>query len=194
MNKTYKTNYLYFIHILLATIFIYTVSVHLLISLTAKNIPPDGADHVLILGAKLNGEEMSLSLYNRMEAAVDYLKRNSSATVIVSGGKGPKETISEAKAMARYLIEHGISKEKIMLEDKSTSTYENLLFSKKWIRPHDSVVIVSNDFHLFRAKIIAKRLGYEEVYTLPAKTPKIVLIKLWTREYMAIVKTLLFDM
>jgi uncharacterized SAM-binding protein YcdF (DUF218 family) len=172
---------------------IYFLTVHILISTKAKEIPPNDADYLVILGARLHGERMSLSLQYRVEAALQYLEENKETRVVVSGGQGPGEDITEAEAMSRYLQRNGISKERIVVEDQSTTTHENLLFSKKLVNDDDHVVIVSNDFHLFRASMIAKRVGFEDVYTLPAKTPTIVVLKLWIREYLAVFKTWMFD-
>ncbi|MFZ3587701.1 YdcF family protein [Bacillus sp. DJP31] len=171
----------------------YIAIVHHLISQTANQLPPDEADYLIVLGAKLNGEDMSLALQYRVEVALIYLERNPQTKVIVSGGQGPGEVITEAEAMARYFLTEGIRKDRIIKEDKSTTTYENLLFSKKYIKGGGPLVIVSNDFHLFRASLIADRVGYEKVHTLAAKTPLIVLPKLWVREYAAVLKTWVFD-
>ncbi|KAA0546960.1 YdcF family protein [Bacillus sp. BGMRC 2118] len=179
--------------VIIVMITIYTVTVHTLIANTAKEVPPDDADYVIVLGARLHGEEMSLSLLYRVEAALDYLQANPSSKVIVSGGKGPGEDISEAEAMLRYFREKGIQAERIIVEDQSTTTYENLYLSKKLIEKSTCTIIVSNDFHLFRSTMIADRVGLQNVYTLPAKTPTVVIIKLWVREYAAVLKTWLVD-
>ncbi|WP_246939265.1 YdcF family protein [Bacillus pinisoli] len=171
----------------------YISIIHNLIAETAKNAPPRHADYLVILGAKINGKEMSLALYNRVKVALRYLKENPQTIVIVSGGQGPGEDITEAEAMSTYLIKEGISVDRIILEDQSTTTYENLSYSMKLLNPNKQMIIVSNDFHLFRSKMIAERLGYKEVYTLPAETPWIVKPKLWIREYAAVCKTWLFD-
>jgi uncharacterized SAM-binding protein YcdF (DUF218 family) len=171
----------------------YFLIVHLLIFNTSKQVPPENTDYLVILGARLHGERMSLALQYRVEAALEYLQENPSTKVIVAGGQGPGENITEAEAMSRYFLDRGIEQDRIVLENKSTSTYENLLFSRKLIKQNDQVVIVSNDFHLFRASMIAERVGFQRVDTLPAKTPTVVIVKLWTREYLAVLKTWLFD-
>ncbi|MBM6617972.1 YdcF family protein [Bacillus suaedaesalsae] len=182
-----------FLSVIIIVIGLYTVTVHTLIAKTAKEVPPDDADYVIVLGARLHGEEMSLSLLYRVEAALDYLNTNPSTKVIVSGGQGPGEDITEAEAMLRFFKEKGIPEERILLEDKSTTTYENLSYSKNLIEDSTTVIIVSNDFHLFRSTIIADRVGLEQVYTLSAKTPTVVILKLWVREYAAVLKTWLVD-
>lgn len=171
----------------------YVVAAHMLITSVGKDQPPDGVDYLIVLGARLHGEDMSLALYNRVQTALEYLKSNPETNVVVSGGQGRGEDITEAEAMARFFEENGIEDERIIIEDRSTSTLENLKFSKELLGSEvDEVVIVSNDFHLFRAVLIAKRQGFEP-YTLAAETPRIVREKLWLREYVAVLKTALLD-
>ncbi|MDQ0176591.1 YdcF family protein [Bacillus chungangensis] len=169
------------------------VVIHLSIVNAGKKSPEPNADYLVVLGAKLDGEQMSLSLLYRMNAAFTYLEANPNTKVIVSGGKGAGEIITEAEAMARFLEDNGIEKNRIIKEESSTSTYENLLFTKQLIGgKQKDIVIVSSDFHLFRAGIIAKRVGFEPQF-LAAPTPEIVKIKLWLREYAVVVKSLLLD-
>lgn len=131
--------------------------------------PEPGADYVIVLGAKVNGTTPSLALQYRIEAARDYLKENPEAKVIASGGQGKNEGISEALAIANSLLSMGVSEDRILMEDKSTSTNENLVFSKACIESLGdtaeaaSVVLVSSNFHIFRAKAIARNYGYEKV-------------------------------
>ncbi|WP_165763886.1 YdcF family protein [Halalkalibacter urbisdiaboli] len=171
---------------------IYIVFVTVAITSTAKQETVENADYVIVLGARLHGETMSLSLQNRVHAALEYLQNNPGAKVIVSGGQGPGESITEAEAMKRFFIEQGIEGERIIKEDQSTSTFENLKLSQPMLEEDATIVIVSNDFHLYRATVIAGRLGMEP-YTLAAKTPAIVKGKMWAREYVAVAKTLIFD-
>ncbi|RXI98683.1 YdcF family protein [Anaerobacillus alkaliphilus] len=185
-------------YLIIGTVFLlvpifYVITMHSLMVHTAKQVPPKDVDHVMVLGAKLNGDVMSLSLYYRMLTALTYLQENDGAKVIVSGGQGEGEWISEAEAMARYLVEQGIAQERIILEDVSTNTFENFTFSREILGEEvKEIVVVTNDFHLFRSTIIAKRLGFEP-YPLAAETPWVVKGKLWTREYLAIIKTWVFD-
>lgn len=147
-------------------------------------------EYMIILGAKVkkNGEP-SLSLLMRLEAALDYLQQHEHVRVIVSGGKGPDEPQSEASVMLAYLKTNGIERSRIIVEDRSTSTYENLAFSKQLL-PADAkhVTIVSNDFHLARAKRIAANLALE-TDTIAAPTPKSVAWQLRLRERAALCKT-----
>lgn len=82
--------------------------------------------------APLRGERVSLTLKLRLDAALEYLEHSPNTAVIVSGGKGDGENISEAEAMKRYLVSHGVDEGRIITEDKSTSTWENFKFSKRY--------------------------------------------------------------
>lgn len=131
--------------------------------------PSPGADYVVILGAKVNGTRPSLSLRYRIDAAAEYLLENPGTMAVASGGQGENEGISEGQAIADGLIERGIPAERILREEQSTSTKENLLFSKACIESaggspeRSSVVVVSSDFHVFRAKALARKCGYGSV-------------------------------
>ena len=90
---------------------------------------PAGLDYIIILGARVNGTEPSLSLQTRALKAVEYLNENPETLVVASGGQGEDEEISEAECIIRILREAGIAEERIIREDKSTSTAENIRFS-----------------------------------------------------------------
>jgi uncharacterized SAM-binding protein YcdF (DUF218 family) len=127
------------------------------------------ADYVVVLGAGLlNGGQVPRLLASRLErgrAVYEKLaSRGADPLLIVSGGKGGDEQVSEAAAMARYLTERGFPAGRLILEDRSASTEENLLFSKAIMdrqRPGARCVIVTSGFHAFRAAIIARRLGID---------------------------------
>ena len=168
--------------------FFYVGFLHYKIVENAKMTVPDNADYLIILGARVKGTVPSLALRYRIDHAAMYLKANPDTIAIASGGKGPGEDISEAESIKRELIQHGIEESRIRLEDQSTDTYENIRFSKKFI-PEEakSGLIVTNDFHIYRAKMIA---DHEELVMdgLPAKTPIQAVIKSYTREYLALTK------
>ncbi|MFE4813137.1 YdcF family protein [Peribacillus simplex] len=149
---------------------------------------PENADYLIILGARVKGSIPSLSLQYRIDKAAEYLTANKHTVAIVSGGKGPGEDISEAKAMQQGLIAQGIEEARIMMEDNSTTTRENIVFSKELIPDTAaSGLIVSNDFHIYRAVEIARKEGLN-MKGMPARTPKVSLLKSYTREYFAITK------
>lgn len=147
-------------------------------------------DYAIILGAKVKpGGIPSLSLKYRLDAAADYLHQYPHVTAIVSGGQGADEDQTEASVMYDYLVQVGIDAERILIEDKSTSTYENLKFSQQLLTENTTnITIISNDFHLKRAAILAMKFGLDSD-VVAAPTPKVVELKSRIRERAALLKT-----
>ena len=128
-----------------------------------------GADYCIILGAQWRESGPSGVLKKRLDRAVEYLKNSPGTRVIVSGGQGSNEPMAEAAGMREYLMAAGIEEERILVEDKSASTRENLAFSGEFLdKERDRVVIVTNNFHVFRALGIAKKQGYARAEGLAA--------------------------
>ena len=139
---------------------------------------------VIVLGCKVNANGPSLSLLKRLEAAYAYLSENPEVPCILSGGQGADEQISEAQAMYDWLTEKGIGKERLYIENKSTSTQENLSFSKEIIEKQNlpsAVTLITNNFHQYRAQKIAERY-YIEVYGVSGDTPLYLLPMYYIRE------------
>ncbi len=131
--------------------------------------PEAGLDYVIVLGAQVRGERPSRALRRRLDRAAEYARENPDTMLILSGGQGPDEGISEAECMRRYLTEQGIEEERMLLEDKSTSTRENLSFSAKFLNPsEDRVGVLTNSFHVYRAMMLAEKQGYAHVSGIPA--------------------------
>ena len=153
---------------------------------TSSIKPPENIPYIIVLGAKVNGSEMSKVFRNRAETALAYWENNNSSIIVATGGKGRGEEITEASALKKYFMDNGVPEDQILEEDTSTSTYENLQYSKK-LYSIEKAIIVSNDFHLYRATKIAKHLDIES-YPLAAKTPNSVKVSLYLREFAAIGK------
>ena len=157
-----------------AVLVVSIVEVPILIN-TSTNEESSQCKYAVVLGAGLWGDRISLSLSERLNACLDFLNSNENAIAIVSGGQGEGEYISEAQAMNDWLIEHGIDQDRIIMEDRSTSTKQNIEFSVEIIKKHnddvlpDSIAIVSSDYHLFRAKSYLKEYSVE-AYGVSAKT------------------------
>lgn len=166
-----------------------------------SNSQPDSiveVDYLIILGAGLNGEQLSWTLWERMQKGLNYLEKYPKVKVVLSGGQGPGEDISEAEGMRRFLVNHGISDDRIFKEDRSTSTMENFRFSKDILiqlpgfQTSERVAVITNDFHLYRSKILARRNGLNPV-GIPCPTPWYLVPNVYLREYFAVVKSLIFD-
>lgn len=151
--------------------------------------PQAGAEYMIILGARVKGEQITANLARRLWAAYDYLEKNPQTKVILSGGQGAGEDISEAEAMKRYLEQKGIAPERMILEDQSVNTDQNLEFSIQKIETvNASVVIVSNDFHIFRSLRIARKKGLKKVQGLGSATKWYTVPNMYVREAFAVVK------
>ncbi len=149
-------------------------------------------DAVIVLGAGLRGDKPSKSLAARLDAVLEYHKKNPDALIVVSGGQGSDEPISEALAMEQYLIERGVPASLIIKEDRSTSTAENFEFSKALIDSRIShsykIVYSTNEYHVFRAGIIADSVGIKEASHISGRSPWYAVIPGAVRECMAIVR------
>lgn len=161
----------------------------------------EAADYIMVLGAAVKGEVPSLSLESRLETTVKYCNEyGNNEYIIVSGGQGPGEDITEALAMKRYLVSQGISEDRIIMEDKSTSTYENFKFSKDIIAEHANknieevkVKVITSDFHAFRSALIAGRVDFGPISLYTSKTRLVLIPISFTREFFALGKTIIFD-
>ena len=147
-----------------------------------------------ILGAQVREDGPSVVLRYRLDAAIEYLNENPNTICIVSGGQGFNEPFSEADGMADYLIENGIEKSRILLEDESTNTLENIRNSKALMESsYNGVGIVTNNFHVFRAVQLAKAQGLENVCGIAADSSKIYLPNNVLRECCGILKDWLLN-
>ena len=153
-------------------------------------------DAVIVLGAAVHGKTPSRTLRYRLKRAVEYHKQNPNAIIIVSGGQGAQEDISEAEAMKIYLIENGVTADKIIKEDKSTSTTENFKFSKEILDKHFSgdytAAFITNEYHILRASLCAKHAGVENTTHLHSNTTTSYLVSGVLRECLALVKYIIF--
>lgn len=143
-------------------------------------------DYIVVLGAQVQENGPSAVLRQRLDRAVAYLRENPQTKVIVSGGQGMNEPQSEAACMRDFLIEHEITHERIILEDQSRTTKENLENSKRFITENASIGIVTNNFHLSRALLIAQDLNYENVTGIAAKSTALYLPNNILRECLAL--------
>lgn len=161
------------------------MSVHMIQACLKK---PSESDVVVVLGCKVIGEGPSLMLSERLTAAESYLKENENAVCILSGGQGSDERISEAEAMYRYLLRAGISKDRLILEDRSTTTKENIAFSYEIMEQQglgSSIAVVTNEFHEYRAQHLAKQLGLN-ASAVPGRTHWWLFATYVVREWYAI--------
>ena len=139
--------------------------------------PNEQTDYVVVLGAKVRSWGPSVSLWDRIYAAADYLKAHPEVIAVVSGGQGADEPETEAGCMYRELVNLGVEPERILIEDRAKSTWENIRFSLDLLEKETGarpakLGVVSSEYHLFRASLFAKNAGVQFV-GIPAKTSRL---------------------
>ena len=162
----------------------------------------DGAPEVMVIfGCKVDPDGPSILLRDRLDTALDYLEAHPDMTVVVSGGQGDDEHVSEAQAMYDYLVEHGADGDQIIREDQSRNTWQNVndtldLFQSGEIDGTERVLLVSSDFHLTRIQMLWNRAsgGGDTLSTLAAPVSHFPSrVQMFFREPFALVKSFLFD-
>jgi len=161
----------------------------------------DESEIMIILGCMVYPHGPSILLQDRLDTALEYLEKYPDMTIVVTGGKGDDEHMSEAQAMHDYLVEHGISSEQILLEDQAKNTYENLIFTRNILTQlgydtQQEFLLVSNGFHLSRSRILWERVfGTDDnLNTLAAPSSHLPSrLKMYVREPLALIKSYVLD-
>lgn len=156
---------------------------------------------MVILGCQVKPWGPSVLLQDRLDKALDYLEDHPDLTIVVSGGQGPDEPVSEARCMYDYLTEHGVDEAQILLEDQSHNTVENLRYTMDLLAEAGcdttaDMVVVSNGFHLTRVRMLWSRVcgGDYNLSTLAAPSSHVPSrLKMYIREPLALVKSFVFD-
>ena len=191
ISRIIKNKYLHIPLILLILIFLIG---ELFIINFSLSKPQKDADYLIVLGSKTNTYGPSTDFKARLDLAYDYLINNPDTKAIISGAKGDNEPISEALSGKNYLVDKGIDPKRILLEDKSYSTLENITNSKDIILKHHNnlenikVVIISSNFHLFRANYIAKKIGLRNLSFHGSRGLFILEPHYFAREFFAMIK------
>lgn len=144
-------------------------------------------DYALIHGARTGSRVVN----NRTDAAAEYLREQPEVVAIASGGRGNDEQMSEAQYISNRLEEHGIAPDHIILEDKSTTTYENLAFSKEYMPENASFMVVTDDYHILRARLMAKKVYGYMPEGLPVHSSRVSLPYYILREYLSLISNAL---
>ena len=159
-----------------------------------ENAPKD-TELIIVLGCKVKGERPSRMLRRRLDTAFEAMQKHPDALVVVSGGKGSDEKISEAEAMRRYLVEKGADENRIIMEDKSTNTFENISFSfaiTDKLGCGRDITIVTDGFHQYRASLIAKQEGAASVTAYSSHTEPRYVPTYWVREWLGLTHFFVF--
>ena len=154
---------------------------------------------MIVLGCQVREDGPSVLLRDRLDEALAYWEEHEDTLIVVSGGQGSNEPTTEARAMADYLEERGMEEDQILLEDRSHNTAQNLRYSRALLEEagedlSGGVIVVSNGFHLTRARMLAQRAGFDQVSTLAAPTSHLPSrLQMYIREPLALVKSFLLD-
>lgn len=178
--------------VVLAASFAFFCYVESLVVSGSRGAENPECDYVLVLGAAVRGETPSRSLTERLQAALGYLNTYPDAKCVVSGGKGWGENLSEAECMSRWLVEHGVDPERVILEDRATSTWENLNFTLDLIEEATGesptrLAVVSSEYHLYRAELMAESLQVEFLGVPAVTHPWLNRIHYFFREFFGVV-------
>lgn len=161
----------------------------------AQENEPKETDLIIVLGCKVKGERPSRMLRRRLDAAYEAMQKHPDALVVLSGGKGSDEKISEAEGMRRYLVEKGADESRLIMEDKSTNTFENIKFSfaiTDKLGCGRDITIVTDGFHQYRASLIAKQEGAKNVTAYSANTQPKYVPTYWVREWLGLTHFFVF--
>jgi len=199
---------------MLTAFFVIFVFVEAAMGISIFSLKKTSSDYVIVLGAQVKGTKMSKSLEFRMEKALEYASVHPNTVLILSGGQGEGEDMSEAEAMYQYLKDHGIPESQMIKEEQSHSTHENLAYSRLIIEDRENrrmaliksvmasagylvppeedlnirVGIITSNFHILRAKGIAAKMGISNVSGIAAKSDPVLFIHFCVRECFAILK------
>ena len=176
----YPTRTYLIVHSICLGLVIYIIGIGLLIIYNALKKCPKGMDYLIIHGARTGTRVLN----NRIEVAYKYLLDNKNTIAIGTGGKGIDEEISEGVYIRNYLIDKGIEKNRVLMEDKSTDTIENLFYSSKLIQDikNKKIALVSDDYHIYRCRKSAKKYLGIKVYSIPAHSVRLSLVDSIVRE------------
>lgn len=175
------------------TFIVLVAYIHL--SPSAKPEMTEGRENVyIVFGARVKEEGPSRTLASRLDVAVDTMLKDKNAVCIVSGGQGPDEPFTEASCMREYMIERGIPEDRIFLEEKSSNTKENIMYSAELIDnlgfSDRQIICISSETHIPRIRMMCSNTGVDAMY-IKAETPiKAFLFTTWVREYLSYVKML----
>ena len=179
-----------------ACVSVLLVFVMFLVSYGLSDNVSGNEDALIVLGSGIRGELLTQGLKNRLDAAIDCYEDNNDLLLVVSGGQGPQEDITEALAMERYLLSQGIPQESIIKEEKATSTFENFVYSKEILdsrfEGEYETAFVSNEYHIYRASSLARIAGFEAVTHTHSNTMWYTLVPSTLRETLAVAKLWVF--
>ena len=196
-KKLYKPLIIIFYSGMIAFVIVFMIFCVWVLGYDSDNIP-ENPDLVIVLGCQAFGYEPGIMLGHRLETALETLNKYPGVLCIVSGGQGPNETVPEAVVMKKYLADRNIDENRIYEEAGSSSSYENLIFSKDIIEKnnlkYENIIIITSDYHIPRALLIARRIYHDSnIYAVKAHTPPDMFGAGIMREFFGLIKSYIFD-
>ena len=180
----------------LIALLVYFIICNVIIFIYANQKPAANADTLVVLGSQVVGTPAQVppNLQNRLDTAFDYLQSNPNTKVVVCGGQGSDESATEASVMADYLVKKGIDSSRVHLEDRSRRTAQQFVYANQ-VLPLGKTVVVTNDFHILRSIMLAKRSGINDISGLSAPIAYNNFDKYYAmiREPLALLNSWLFD-
>jgi len=198
LKKAYKPLIILFYSAMILFVSVFTVFCFLILGYASNDIP-DNPDLIIVLGCQVRGYAPGNLLRYRLETAVKTLNKYPGSLCIVSGGQGPDEIVPEAKVMKQFLIDKGIDENRIYEESESSSSFQNLKFSKKLMEEnglkHENIIILTSEYHIPRAMMIASRIYPDNVNICAVKSsaPFALFSAGIVREFFAFMKSFLVD-
>lgn len=171
---------------------VYEVVVGLIIGSHFNDKAVPDLDYIVVPGAQILDGKPGRTFRERLDVATAYLTDNPRTRCVVCGGQGPYESVPEANSGRDYLVEHGIEADRVLLEDRSHSTAQNLYFAAELIDPlHDSVGIITTDYHMARSLALARKAGIAHVSGITVKSFELFPLSSIVRESIAWAKDIL---
>ncbi len=194
VNKFFKTKSGKILKLFLITIIICEFALTSFVAIYGQNDTVTyNEDVVIVLGSGVKGNQPGAPLKLRLDKALIYHEKNPDAYIVVTGGMGNGERLSEAEVMKNYLVINGADEDKILMETESTSTRENMRFSKtildEVLKGDYSINVITNDFHMYRSLYLAKDEGFKQVHSMHTGLKWYNILPCYIRESLAILKT-----
>lgn len=168
----------------------------LMLKASMTEVPEDCPQYtVVVLGCLIHGDQPSWMLTDRLDRAYEVLRDNPDVKCVVTGGQGDNEDYTEAYVMKKYLVEKGIDPSRIVTEEASGNTEENLLYAKNAIELNGlsrNIVIVTDRFHELRARIWAEKAGFPHIYAACCETRPYLVVGYWFREMFGLARLYVF--
>ncbi len=183
--------------VFLLGVFFYLFMISFVLSFGRTTVTYD-ENAVIVLGCGLNEDGTpGPTLTKRLEGCVEYYRQNNNCYVVVSGGYSRYNNVTEGSAMKNYLVNKGIAADKILVDENATNTRENFIHAMNLLKsdniPTDNICYITNDFHIYRAGVYAKQIGFTDIKSVSTATDYAVFIPAVLREVIGVIMMIVFN-